>query len=71
MAVGFMQTSLAAHPDSPDLRLLLARALISEHRYEEARAQFEGCSRVTRTGRKPSIPWRSSRCNKVTSTLPA
>ena len=41
VAIGFMQTSLVAQPDFPDLRLLLARVLISERRYEEARTQFD------------------------------
>ena len=41
VAIGYMQTSLVAHPEFPDLRLLLARALIAERRYEEARTQFD------------------------------
>ena len=39
-AIAFMQGYLERHPDSPDMRLHLARVLVNEKRYDEARTHF-------------------------------
>ena len=40
-AIGFMQDFVTAHPQARDLQLNLARVLVSEKRYAEARVHFD------------------------------